>query len=205
MPEAVDEDRAASAFRRPSRLALKIGLLLVLPFLGAIAATTLFGLYLARTESLPAQLNFTGRQRMLAMQLGDRGAMVAAGQEAERGRLGELIATFDRTFAALTAGGTLDGKAIRPLPAELGEPGLQLGRRDTRMDRQVAQRPDVAHHPLDGGGSQLTNLCDGRVKGGARRGAVGCCRGRRHRRSSRYGKARLQASVSPLSKPSRKR
>ena len=128
-PEAVDEDRAASGVRHRSRLALKIGLLLILPFLGAIAAATLFGLFLARTESVPAQLNFTGRQRMLAMQLGDWGAMVAAGHETERARLDELIATYDRTFAALTSGGTIDGQAIRPLPAELAEPLAIVARR----------------------------------------------------------------------------
>ncbi len=119
---AVDEDRAASAWYRPSRLALKIGLVLVLPFLGAVTAATLFGLFLARTDSVPAQLNFTGRQRMLAMQLGSWGALVAAGQEEERAHLRGLIATYDRTFAALTSGGTLDGQTLRPLPAELGEP-----------------------------------------------------------------------------------
>lgn len=109
--------QAASHIR--SSLVRKIGLILLAPFCGAMLAALLFWYFLGQTASAPVHVNLAGRQRMLAVQIGDWARMVAGGQDEDRPRLRQLIAGYDRTLAVLERGGEIDGRRIVPLPDAL--------------------------------------------------------------------------------------
>lgn len=126
-PKVRIESRTARYLQ--SSLVRKVGVLQLLPLLGAILALLLFGLFLMRTSHAAEQINITGRQRMLAVQLGDWARMVAAGRDEARPLLQDLVADFDRALAALESGGEIEGRTVRPVPdAVRAELSTQRGR-----------------------------------------------------------------------------
>ena len=106
--------QSASLMR--SGIGRKVGLMLLVPFCGAIGAVLFFWYFLAQTVDVPAQVNLSGSQRMLAIQLGDWANMVAAGQEEDRARLRELVAVYERSLVVLERGGKSGGRDIAPVP-----------------------------------------------------------------------------------------
>jgi PAS domain S-box-containing protein len=96
-------------------LARRITLLLLVPFFGAVVALLLVLFILAEIASAPAQLNVSGRQRMLAVQLGDWANMVMSGQDEDRPRLRELIDKYELYTTVLEQGGEVNGQYVAPL------------------------------------------------------------------------------------------
>ncbi len=133
-----------------SGLARKIGLIQLVPLCGAILAALLFGLFLAQSAPVPTHVNLAGRQRMLAVQLGDWARLVVGGRSEDRLKLRELVASYDRSLAALERGGEIDGLDVVPLTdavrAELSRLRTQWDRVRPRLlviaDRQ-AESPEV--------------------------------------------------------------
>ena len=60
-------------------LTKKIGLLLLLPFIGSLGGTLVFSAYLDRTRNAEHVVNAAGRQRLLAAELSDWTRMVSLG------------------------------------------------------------------------------------------------------------------------------
>ena len=115
-----------------SGLARKIGLIQLVPLCGAILAVLLFGLFLAQSAPVPTHVNLAGRQRMLAVQLGDWARLVVGGRSEDRLKLRELVASYDRSLAALERGGEIDGLDVVPLTDAVR---AELSRLRTQWDR----------------------------------------------------------------------
>ena len=106
-------------------IARKVGLILLVPFCGAMVAALLFWHLLHETAAASDHIALGGRQRMLTMQLADWAQMVMAGQDEDRDKLRELVFAYDRVLAALEHGGELDGRHIDPVSGALRD---DLGR-----------------------------------------------------------------------------
>ncbi|NOY24669.1 MAG: PAS domain S-box protein [Oligoflexia bacterium] len=127
-----------------SGLARKIGTLLIVPLCGAVVAVFLFWQFLAQTASAPAHINLSGRQRMLAVQLGDWTGMVLGGQDEDRSRLKELVGEYDRSLEMLEQGGELDGRNVVPLP---DGPQVQLASLQATWDQLRPMLLVIADRP----------------------------------------------------------
>ncbi len=97
----------------------KIALLLLVPFLGALAGALVFASYLRTTHASPYTVSVAGRQRMLAAELRDWAMMVQMGQEANRAGLRSRVAQFDEALAVLERGGTVRQGAVERVPPAL--------------------------------------------------------------------------------------
>ena len=101
-----------------SSLTWKVALLLIVPSFGAFLSFVLFWSF--HGQSNPASIDLAGRQRMIAVQLGQWAHMVAAmGQDEDRAGLRERVAEFDRTLTVLEQGGSVDGHTLEHSPKEV--------------------------------------------------------------------------------------
>jgi hypothetical protein len=103
---------------RPT-LAKKIGLLLLLPFIGSLAGTLIFAAHLQRSRAFDHVVNVAGRQRMLAAELRDWAHMVSLGQEGDRAGLRPRVAEFEQALVALQQGGRVLDDVVDAAPPEL--------------------------------------------------------------------------------------
>ena len=103
---------------RPT-LTTKIGLLLLLPFLGSLAGTLVFASYLQQTRHTDHTVSVAGRQRMLAAELRDWVHMVALGQEEDRAGLRFRVAEFEHSLVALQRGGPVFDGVVEAAPPDL--------------------------------------------------------------------------------------
>ena len=103
---------------RPT-LTKKIGLLLLLPFLGSLAGALVFFSYLDRTRTSDHVVNVAGRQRMLSAELHDWAHMVTLGQEEDRAGLRSRVEEFEHALVALQRGGRVLEGVVDATPAEL--------------------------------------------------------------------------------------
>jgi PAS domain S-box-containing protein len=103
---------------RPT-LTKKIGLLLLLPFLGSLAGALVFASYLQRTRTSDHVVNVAGRQRMLSAELRDWAHMVSIGQEEDRTGLRSRVEEFEHALVALQRGGRVLEGVVDAVPAEL--------------------------------------------------------------------------------------
>jgi diguanylate cyclase (GGDEF)-like protein/PAS domain S-box-containing protein len=99
----------------------KIGLALLLPAIGAVVALSVFYSYLAQTEAEGSFINIAGRQRMLSRQMAVYVQMHARGDQGAAPGIREAVSDFDSTLLVLEQGGTIQGRTLRPAPAELAE------------------------------------------------------------------------------------
>ena len=100
-------------------LTKKIGLLLLLPFIGSLGGTLVFSAYLDRTRNAEHVVNAAGRQRLLAAELSDWTRMVSLGQDDDRAGLESRILEFDQVLAALQHGGRVLDATVDALAPEL--------------------------------------------------------------------------------------
>jgi diguanylate cyclase (GGDEF)-like protein/PAS domain S-box-containing protein len=98
-------------------LTRKIGLLLLLPVLGALASLSVFFALHSQTAEDAPVINLAGRQRLHAQQLLAYADMVRAGQEKDRAALLELTDLYERALTILEHGGEFMGQAFPPAPA----------------------------------------------------------------------------------------
>ncbi len=117
-PRGTNVAQAGRQAGRPT-LTKKIGLLLLLPFLGSLAGALVFGSYLERTRTSDHVVNVAGRQRMLAAVLRDWAHMVTLGQEEDRAGLRSRVEEFDHALVALQHGGRVLEGVVDAAPAEL--------------------------------------------------------------------------------------
>ena len=103
---------------RPT-LTTKIGLLLLLPFLGSLAGTLVVTSYLQRARTTDHVVNVAGRQRLLAAELRDWASMVALGQEEDRAGLRSRVAEFEHGLVALQRGGQVWDGVVDAAPPDL--------------------------------------------------------------------------------------
>ncbi len=103
---------------RPT-LTKKIGLLLLLQFIGSLADTLVFYSYLQRTRTVDHVVNVAGRERMLAAELRDWTHMVSLGQEADRAGLRPRVEEFGYGLVALQRGGRVLDDVVDAVPPEL--------------------------------------------------------------------------------------
>ncbi|MDO8500222.1 MAG: PAS domain S-box protein [Gemmatimonadaceae bacterium] len=103
---------------RPT-LTTKIGLLLLLPFLGSLAGTLVFASYLQRARTTDHVVNVAGRQRLLAAELRDWAHIVALGQEEDRAGLRSRVAEFEHSLVALQRGGQVLDGVVDAAPPDL--------------------------------------------------------------------------------------
>jgi diguanylate cyclase (GGDEF)-like protein len=99
----------------------KIGLILLLPALAAIALLWVFFSFLTAIETEVPFTDIAGRQRMLAEQLHKYAHMVQLGQQEDRKELRTLIDRFDTSLDILRHGGHLLGldAKLPPPPDEI--------------------------------------------------------------------------------------
>ena len=100
-------------------LTKKIGLLLLLPFLGSLGGTLVFSAYLGRTRNAEHVVNVAGRQRLLAAELRDWTRMVSLGQDDDREGLEARVVEFDNALVTLQHGGRVLDVAVDAAPPEL--------------------------------------------------------------------------------------
>ena len=127
-----------------SGLARRIAGVLFVPFCGAMLAAVFFGHFLVQTRSAPAHINLAGRQRMLAVQLGDWARMVEGGQDEDRAKLRVLVATFEGALRVLERGGHIEGRPVEPVPEG---PRAELERQRRLWDELRPRLLAVADHP----------------------------------------------------------
>ncbi|OGI38130.1 MAG: hypothetical protein A2140_09475 [Candidatus Muproteobacteria bacterium RBG_16_62_13] len=129
-------------------LTRKIGFLLLLPVLGALASLGVFyALHTQIAEDAPV-INLAGRQRLYAQQLLTYANMVRAGQEKDRAALLDLTDLYERALTVLEHGGELMGQVFPPAPAEVLDEIAeikQLWAGQGAALRLIAKRP--AHAP----------------------------------------------------------
>lgn len=153
--QAVEQESSEAASGAPrrgvtelirSRLARKIGLLLVLPFIGATVALGFFGVYLSQTRSGHSHVNLAGRHRMQAVALHRWADMVVSGHQDDQPALVALMDEYEAALRLLEDGGRQDDLDVAPLPAEVrGE--LQQVR--LAWDRARPLLRHIAQHPTD--------------------------------------------------------
>ncbi|MDH5492903.1 MAG: PAS domain S-box protein, partial [Myxococcales bacterium] len=97
----------------------KLALFLLIPLLGAATIVGFFLQFLDETRDYPALINVSGRQRMLAVQLGAYAEMVRAGHREHRALLRAKILEYDEALAALEDGGLDLARPLPPPPAAL--------------------------------------------------------------------------------------
>jgi diguanylate cyclase (GGDEF)-like protein len=99
----------------------KVGLILLLPALAAVALLWVFSSFLARVEAEVPFTDIAGRQRMLSEQLHKFAQMVHIGQQEDRKDLKKLIEQFSTSLDLLQHGGRLPGRAteLPPPPDEI--------------------------------------------------------------------------------------
>ncbi|NOY24445.1 MAG: PAS domain S-box protein [Oligoflexia bacterium] len=124
------ETPAHAVARRQLR---RLGLLLALPLLGALASVSVYGWVLSQTLSAPVRAGLASEQVVLSLDLRHWAAMVAAGQAlgqaVDRSGLRARIDAFDGNLDLLRNGGTvghggagsgvLEGKRLPPAPVDL--------------------------------------------------------------------------------------
>lgn len=98
---------------RPS-LTKKVGLLLFLLWLGAVAALVMFYRYLSASENDTHFVNVAGRQRMLAQRVYLFAGMSQVGREDDRRALQQVTQEFEQSLHALEHGGPVLGGVLSP-------------------------------------------------------------------------------------------
>ena len=154
LPPASGDEAASHRFSvEPAgriRMALtrKIGFLLLLPVLGALATLGIFyALHTQTAEDAPI-INLAGRQRLHAQQLHAYADMVRAGHAEDRATLLELTDLYERTLTVIEHGGEFMGQIFPPAPAEVLDEIAeirQLWSGQGAALRLIARRP--AHAP----------------------------------------------------------
>jgi len=130
-------------------LTRKIGLLLLLPVLGALATLWIFYLLNAQTAEDAPIINLAGRQRLHAQQLLTYADKVHAGQTEDRAALLELTDLYGRALTVLERGGEFLGQDFPPAPAEVLveiDDIKQLWSRQSTVLHLIAKRP--ANDPI---------------------------------------------------------
>ena len=108
-----------------SNITARIGVLLLIPVIGAIAALAYFYSYLEATRHDGHAINVAGKQRLMSQQMHHYADMVAQLNQ-EEGRLGLrlLVDAFDRSLWAIEHGGEIDGHRLDNAAEEI-LPGIQ--------------------------------------------------------------------------------
>ncbi len=131
-------------------LTRKIGFLLLLPVLGALATLGVFYSFHIQTADDAPIINLAGRQRLLAQQLFGYAHMVREGQEEDRATLLDLTNLYDSSLAVIEHGGEIMGQTFPPAPpevldeiAEIRKAWRQQAATLRAIARLPAQTPDM--------------------------------------------------------------
>ncbi len=117
----------------------KIGLLLLLPFVGSLASVLFFSAYLQRTHSFAQALEVAAREPVQVEEIRAWAHMVTMGQREDRAGLQRHVARFGDALVALRHGGRVQDRdePIDPLSPELQPALAAMGTLWSRL------RPDL--------------------------------------------------------------
>jgi PAS domain S-box-containing protein len=153
---------------RPT-LTKKIGLLLLLPFIGSLVGSLVFEAYLKRARASDHVVNAAGREEILAAELRDWAHMVSLGQEEDRAGLRPRVKEFEYTLVALQRGGLDLGNIIAAAPPDVkpelaAVASLWNGLRPDLLTVSEAPRAEArfvaAYQRVDHGLPQLSDVAE---------------------------------------------